>query len=189
MDLVWAFSSSRAWIRRPDSTNIRAREFQTAASTPLNFQNNPNNFYSSQWILGRMVMLLRDPDMNGDIFDDSNPAEKQYFIPESSGYDLAPLDRCATSNDPSSNTWEIQWSRYDLAGTTLQKFKTILTNAIAGGNADWFQDTTASGHDMMYRFQGSPFPTKPLTAAGLARVSPTLLQHCSQFIVEYAEIS
>jgi hypothetical protein len=73
-----------------------------------------------------------------------------------------------------------------LAGTTLQKFKTILTNAITGGNSDWFQDTTINGRDMMYRFQGSTYPTKPLTAAGLARVSPVLLQHCSQFIVEYA---
>lgn len=166
--------------------------------TAYNYQSNRSNFYSSDWTLGRMGVLLRKPDTSGDIYDSSTPAVRQYYIDGSSALParFPPLGQNSGSNDPvapdaSTADWLIQFGRYDLAGTTISEFRNFLINWIdtnvppfpsAPPSPNWYD----GGDGLLYRFQGDLLPTKPLSARGVARVSPTLLPHCSQFIVEYA---
>lgn len=206
-EFIADMSSNEAWItyghlKQPGTDPNDASGYQhlgtgvaDTTATPLTSQNNPSNFFSSQWILGRMVMLLRAPDTSsgfpGEIEDNSTPPRLQTFIARSTGATAASVGPLGLTSvaygssaavpPPATGDWRIGWSRFDLAGTTIADFKTILTNAFPV-NATWY-----SGSDgLIYRFQGSLIPNKPLTSEGLARVSPTLLENCSQFIVEYA---
>jgi type II secretory pathway pseudopilin PulG len=150
----------------------------TAAET---FATNPNNFYASQWMLGRSVILLRSPS-SGEIRDNSN--QPQFYFGQASGIALSPLSQFAqpTENGTSFDaTYRLENSRYDLAGTTIDDFRTTISDYIATGSSPawWY----LMGN---WRFQGNLFPTKPLNSEGVAKTVPLFMANCSQFIVEYA---
>jgi len=167
---------------------------------PRTIQDNPRNFYASQWILGRVVLLLVTPedtdgDGVGDEILDRNDVE-QLFIqrrpiiaasgPGNPQNSLAPLNTGSLSNETApQDQWWINWARYDLAGTSFTDYKTIIEYYIA----DWpnpasemaWWDTLSD-----FRFQGNSYPLKPFTPSSLARTVPNFLPACTQFIVEYA---
>jgi prepilin-type N-terminal cleavage/methylation domain-containing protein len=151
---------------------------------------NDKNFYASDFVLGRVAMLLVPPTDTDDPPDGSVEIRdrrgiKQYYIERGASAGTASLAPLSLNSGWNGSTapdqqWLIQWSRFDLAGTTPGAFKDILTTSIAAGNADWFDDMST------WRFESDPQPLRPLTAGHAARTTPVILEHCSQFVVEYA---
>jgi hypothetical protein len=139
-------------------------------------------------------MLLVQPDATdaGRIRDRSGVAgQAQMYYGRVTGAD--PVTSCRplaqdsearqqAAGPPDTNEFS-RYSRYDLAGTTIDGFREILRGAIAGGNAAWFNDGAGN---LGYRRQGYPYPTKPLSSYGVARTTPWLVGGCTSFIVEYA---
>jgi hypothetical protein len=73
-----------------------------------------------------------------------------------------------------------------LANTSIAQYRDILADWILNNpspplHSNWFDLLM-----MKWRFQGDPLPEKPLSPDGIARTTPAFLQHCSQFIVEFA---
>ncbi|CAN5538458.1 hypothetical protein BH09PLA1_BH09PLA1_07990 [soil metagenome] len=138
---------------------------------------NHNNFLSTQWVLGREAMVLRELE-NGAI-NDRNGTPQIYI---SGGGGLSPLSY--GTGDMPVGTFTIQQSRYDLAATSISSYRQTLLNYIsANPNATWWQDIFGSGGR---RFQANPAITKPITAASLSQQAPIFIPGCTQFIVEYA---
>jgi len=100
----------------PDST------FRNPGETPLS--TNPNNFYSTQWALGRMAMLLIEPDATNIISDLDGQSQSYMRKGITADGGLGPL----VVNSQSSDTTPLllQESRYDLAGTTVSGYRTRL---------------------------------------------------------------
>lgn len=153
-------------------------------------QNNPNNFYASQWILGREALLLRQPEPSGTDFLILNNGTRQFYVgraPSAGITDLAPLSAGSRSTEYGrdgtfAGNPQVLESRYDLVGKTISGYRSILASAIPNftpGNFWW--DDAHFG----YRFQANPFPSRPLTSASAAQTAPIFVPNCSQFIVEY----
>lgn len=151
---------------------------------------NPNNFFASQWVLGRSAMLLTKPSSAGVIADPANAGKNYQFIisnPEptsSATYDLTPFVAGSTSSGGS----KLETARYDLVGTSMNDFKQKLSDYISGKTP---QATYSNGwyNAMMCgdaRFQVNPFVIKPITSATASQQVPIFLPACTQFIVEYA---
>lgn len=153
-------------------------------------QNNPNNFYSSQWVLGRQDSLLVKPVFDGTnyVINDANGVA-QYYIgrdPAALATALSPLSQSSQAtvtglSGSFAGNRLIQQSRFDLAGTTIYGYRRILADAISGGLPTWWDDDHF-GH----RYQANPFPTRPLTSFSAAQTSPMFVPNCSQFVVEFA---
>lgn len=184
---------------KPRKPGPEAPEGVTVAAETAS--SNPNNFYASQWALGRFVVLLREPETQGNLRVilerpgapvAGNP--RQYYIARL-GANLSPLSWNSTvslsgqrneyeSGDATPRPIQIQDSRYDLAGTSIQVYKKTFN--------DWFAAATAAQRQgwadnaFNYRFMAYPYPTRPVTAAAAARTVPIFLPACSQFIVEFA---
>ena len=152
---------------------------------------NADNFYAADWILGRIaILLVHGADMNdddiGDVLADRRGVAQVYLRRGGGNATfLAPLhahfrDRRVRSSEP-GGVWELEWSRYDLANTSITQYRQILNEYSARGAAipwhEWFEGM---------RFEADPRPDRPLTAAGSARTVPVLLPHCCSFLVEYA---
>jgi hypothetical protein len=173
-----------------------------------NAATNQNNYYASQWILGRVAILLRQPlstTLGGDqLFDKSKPNPKlQNFFCYESALPMSPLqagsqDASGVSggarvpgNNPVSHLEE---SRYDLAGINIQTFGDHLSDWIAdpvNAGADWWDrmmcaNTINAGSLRGGRFQSMPYLGAPMDSAKLAKMSPIFINGCTQFIVEYA---
>jgi prepilin-type N-terminal cleavage/methylation domain-containing protein len=156
--------------------------------------------YASHWVLGRSQVLLRDPN--------TIPASDVYLSQSKGGtgvyaVDLRPLSRY--SQDSNGGTGP-HFSRYDVAGITLEQFRQKVTTAVQQQPNLWwvpmvtYEEPTYTGtpgtinytggsnspYPDFNRFQGDPRLDAPLDAASVANLSPYFLQHCSQFIVEYA---
>jgi prepilin-type N-terminal cleavage/methylation domain-containing protein len=147
---------------------------------------NPNNFYARQWGLGRVAVLLRLPDpTTGLITDDGIPPVPQQFIRRSqgpAGTNYSPLGQGSSSPDGSL----IEHSRYDLAGTNIDTFASILKTQVlpaprTSGSSAWY-----SRGGIAHRFAGYPQPFKPMSSYGVARTVPWLVGGCTSFMVEYA---
>ena len=154
---------------------------------------NPNNFYASQWILGRQAMLMMRPDSNYQLLAGVTP---QFYICRAWGQ--LPANNAATislspfsvssgnttgggAGYPSNVTPAVQSSRYDLAGVNIATYRQWVNLAITNGMTTWWDDSHFG-----YRFQGNPFPVRPLTSASAAQTSPMFVPGCSQFVVEFA---
>lgn len=164
---------------------------------------NPNNYYSSQIVLGRVAMLLVQPDISGGtpgiIRQDPNNALslQQKFIAGDSvvlpGGSMAPLIGFDTNNLAGSSRSDdgkffIGQSRYDLAGTTIDQYRQNVSNFISSGGTNWWAFLT-------YNFQCEPFLIRqpnaqgqipPITSENAARTHPYFVKGASQFIVEFA---
>ena len=101
---------------------------------------NPNNFYASQWALGRQAMLLIKPtQIAGPLYViyDNTPASaggpvQQYYIGRATAApvtSLAPLSvnsRWTFDGTMPNANWVVQNSRFDLVGTTIADYRRIL---------------------------------------------------------------
>jgi hypothetical protein len=163
----------------------------------LNFAQNPRNFYSGDWTLGRMAILLIDPrpSYTGVILDGSQPARRQSFIQRTwqdvfeSPDNASPLTDNSEENDdatlriPSGRARKtMQQARFDLAGADVALMRERIAACEASGS-NWFNGMLSRNHT---RFFGNSLPTRPLSSADAAGMSPILLTGCTQFIVEYA---
>ncbi len=154
---------------------------------------NPDNYYATDWILGRSVTLLRDMSMT--------PLPHPTYIAQAStpAANLTPLQFNSRASQPAAGNvrdWLVT-SRYDLADTTVAKFRDKLAANIRlrGSNiagTTWYEtlggqwSTGAGAQEVNARVQASPYPDRPLTPYGVARTAPVFVRGCTQFIVEYA---
>jgi len=164
---------------------------------------NPNNFYATQWVLGRVATLLRDYDDPSDAagtgsisLNSTSPYE--YFIDRSwnngaaitsnANKALSPLAYNSQCNG--SNTLVKNWGcRYDLGATSIAAYGSRLTDFVKKyalgtitGEEWWEGLFTKSGE----RFRTNPNIVRPISAPTIARQSPIFMQGCTQFIVEFA---
>lgn len=145
---VGATTSTEAWIwyghlNRPavavgaGSGSGIAPGYGTSASA-----SNPGNFYTSDWTMGRMAMLLVAPEDDGDgvINDADNMSNNENHYPRSAATDgtqstiqmLSPLaywTRTKRTGFQSEVTATIQTSRYDLAATTIDQVEQDIVTA------------------------------------------------------------
>jgi prepilin-type N-terminal cleavage/methylation domain-containing protein len=128
------------WL--PDNSNPPQWTTATLPGSPTGTNSaglNPNNYYSSQLVLGRVAMLLGGlPDAAGNLYrippqpPPPQPpvifgVDPQKFIQRSLAKPLSPLGQKKwddTTTGPanqssSSDGWRLHDSRYDLAGTTI----------------------------------------------------------------------
>jgi prepilin-type N-terminal cleavage/methylation domain-containing protein len=154
---------------------------------------NPNNFYASQWALGREVMLL-DPTPNTAV-------DGYFFAAPTATSDPLSL---WTSKSTDTSTVPLLSSRYDLVATSIAAYR----NSIAVTNLTWWQGlsgiltgTPTAGSPpptvtKQQRYEANPYIIKPGTvtdntvvprlSAALAQASPVFVRGCTQFIVEFA---
>ncbi len=145
-----------------------------AASTTAQakIDDNPQNLLASQWMLGRVAMLLIAP--TAGVINDS-AGDSQVYLQRAA--DLTPLTPGTTASTGGKTLID---GRFDLAGTSITDFHAILTAAI-GANPTWYQNLMIDD-----RFQVNPFVTRPITAAAAANQVPAFVPACTQFIVEFA---
>ena len=199
-----------------DTTRITANQYPGINAAGASTATNPNNFYASQFVLGRQAILLREKDANGQIFDDEgNP---QMFVDGGTFGSVARGASINATNVPSEDglgTDTLTDSRVDLAATSIAGVRSGFTSFVAPfvrpafgwnpGNLtqqqkfnndpkatywwDYLPDgnvAPAAGGGSMSRFKCNPFVTKPMTAKDMAQSSPYMLRGVSQFVVEFA---
>jgi hypothetical protein len=165
------------------------------------FNSNPNGYYASQFTLGRVAMLLQDPDSTTGAITTYEKAGAGASIPVDHTY-VRPVDTSSAGTAAATALWpfkfdaltsitldlttKLQHSRYDLAGASMGSYRSYLQSFIASNPGyDWW-------HPLMlaYRYQASPYVLNVagnrLTPAAVAQQAPIFLSGCSQFIVEYA---
>jgi prepilin-type N-terminal cleavage/methylation domain-containing protein len=137
---------------------------------------NPNNFYATQWVLGRHSLLLREPVAN--VIKDNVTGDPQFYYAKSTTVPMSPLAGQSPATDggtTKANHW-IEHAFYDLAGTSIEKFRSDMPTPLP---ANWW-------NTFIVRSNGSPSPNRPLTWDGVARTVPCLVPSCTQFVVEFA---
>ncbi|MCC6422202.1 MAG: prepilin-type N-terminal cleavage/methylation domain-containing protein [Phycisphaerales bacterium] len=198
-------SSNEAWIwyghvKRPDfsspagSTNadalnpLQGYESRTPGELPdfskVPPDRNDDNFHAANWILGRVVTLLRQPDGSDNIYDlyGNSQVYLKHWTSDPATV-LSPLSiNSVSSESAASDRYNVAWSRYDLAGTTIDDFRQRLVTAIDPpyNLTDWWNTRFS------FRYQCNIIPARPLSSQSIARTVPAFLPSCSQFIVEYA---
>lgn len=151
--------------------------------------NNDNNYFASDWELGRQVTLLTPPPPVGAP------------LPES-GYSALianPLSLLDLRNRAGPENAPLYASRYDLAYTTIDLYRRL-----EGNSAFWWEGMsgvqpagTILNPDQ--RYWANPFPQKPRgqvtgdpqrsaawMSAAVAQTTPIFIRGCTQFIVEFA---
>jgi prepilin-type N-terminal cleavage/methylation domain-containing protein len=155
---------------------------------------NPNNYFGSKLTLGRVAMLLVQPNASNAIPDSQGVG--QWYIQANNpffpifGSDNTKLYTSASPVAPEVNGFHLMDSRVDLAGTTIQSFQQALAAQVSTGYFPW-PDSMMVGSQtysptFVTRFRCKPFVTKPMTSEAMAQASPVFLSGCSQFIVEFA---
>lgn len=158
---------------------------------------NVNNSLASQWILGRVALLMRDLTGGEAHIARNFPARP-----------LSPLRWDSLSSD--TPTRFLQDSRYDLVNASLEQVRQDVADIRANVGATnfewprstWWQplvytltvaanpgppgDGTIPLTDPVSRFNCNPRIAKPITSESMAKAMPVLLNNCSQFAVEYA---
>ncbi len=193
-------TSGEAWVwygqlKLPDDStppNYMNLGRGTGDDTPrLTRALNPNNFYATQWQLGREAMLLRDKT-SGPITDKAG--NLQTYIdsqnippaPSTSGV-LTPLEYTSATQTGAAKSYTIAESRFDLAASTISDFRFRLTTFLQRTPTpltdNWWDGLFGSPGR---RYQTNPAVLKPITPAILSQQQAKLLSGCTQFIVEYA---
>src|SRR5581483_4553632 len=100
-------------------------------------------------------------------------------------------------------TYQLERSRYDLAGTSIDTFRQVLQTYInANPGKRWWPKLMCGGindegsdYNVIQpnagaltgcRFQASPFISSPVNPDNLSKQAPIFLRGCTQFMVEYA---
>ena len=177
---IWLGHLRQPDFGRPLST---AERFEHRLPGQLPKNQNPNNFYATDWILGRVVTLLRPlPPVGQSFVNDAPPASPD------APPDLAPISpgsRTRVSSGGGANE-RYAWSTCDVALTSINAFRSKLQNHVAAWElapnpaTAWWQNL---GEE---RFEGYPYPNRPMNAYGVSRTVPVFVRGCTQFIVEYA---
>lgn len=177
---IWYGHGRRPNLGQPTGTLQKWTHYLPGQGT---FADNPNNYYAKDWVLSRVVMLLREPDpITGNVLSDAGqPQACIQRSPTAQADSLAPFSLNSQSTGP--NVYMVQWSRYDLAATSIAGYRAILNNAILlnAPATPWW-----SHNHFNFRFQCNPTPTKPLDSFGMARTVPCFLLGCVSFAVEFA---
>jgi prepilin-type N-terminal cleavage/methylation domain-containing protein len=185
-------SSSEAWIKygflalpnnKPNpvpSTDYRPPADTDPTGTPANNTpaGNPNNFYSTQWVLGRQVILLDPNAPAAGAFQDKPSGAT---ATANSADWLRPLTYEAFASDNAL----LQESRYDVAQTTMQRYREQVRDS-QPSQARWrywhvMGDFYFRGNNMLAR----PWDANTLPG-NAARLLPVFVPGCSQFSVEFA---
>jgi len=155
---------------------------------PGGLGNNDNNYFASDWVLGRQVTLLTPPPVAGAALPESGYSAR-------TANPLSVLDqrnRAGVENAP------LYASRYDLAYTTIDLYRQL-----EGSNAFWWEGMSGvqpAGSVLQFdqRYWANPFPQKPRApavtdtqkaawmSAAVAQTTPIFIRGCTQFIVEFA---
>lgn len=197
-ELAANMTLDEAWIaighlRLPGAGGAYDPGFWTSAGTVTTAAANSGNFYASQFTLGRSAVLLQAPDANNQILNINDLNNPQWFYgrdPTAAPDARQPLTRGTRAYNglvgTGSNSFDLQDSRYDLAGTSIRDYTWILRRSIvaATGTPTWSQLWFNELGD--WRFDGSVRPLTPLSSDVAARTVPVLIEHCSGFIVEFA---
>jgi prepilin-type N-terminal cleavage/methylation domain-containing protein len=113
---------------------------------------NPNNYYATQFVLGRMAMLLR-PASAGTLYDASTPAVSQVFVANTLGPAAAvgtaafssplfststfeksgstPTVSVTTAGGSTTNVTTLNQSRFDLGGASMKSIQISLETYLA----------------------------------------------------------
>lgn len=174
-------SSDEAWVRYgflslPDNATPPvyrqpAHDADVNGRPLFNPRDNPNNFYSTQWILGRQVTVLTD-----------NPGitAGAYTGPVNDTTPLQPLDPISTAAGETGEP--LQNNRYDVALTRMSRYRVQVANAPASGT---FRQLYWQLHGDFY-FRGNNLVTKPVDPAAVSRLLPVFVPNCSHFAVEFS---
>ncbi len=171
-NLVDADASREAWVWYGHlnlANNVGVADNTTIPGTG-NGVTNPNNYYASQWALGRVAILMKNP---------ANISGTGY-MPRTTG-DLKPYAFSDTSN--TANTALLNF-RYDLGGASMTTYKQDIIAAAAPLDSMIYEDGTT--RSVIGRIRANLFQTRPLTPAAAAAQVPIFVPACTQFIVEYA---
>lgn len=161
-----------------------------------------NNVFNLSNVLGKQVILLKDPQLmpgglpNSEVYiQRSNVSIPQ----KGSGATLQALPNLSPLNGNSVSTQTgspIYTSRFDLAGTTIEQFRAdlaLIDPDYTMTKLPWY-DT----YKLIYRFQCNPTPrltrvtdhqieVNPFfTAENLAMATPTLMNNCSDLIIDFS---
>jgi prepilin-type N-terminal cleavage/methylation domain-containing protein len=148
---------------------------------------NENNFYASDWILGREVILLSP-----------NPIESQFWR----GINPKFPDPLSLFTAVSPDGSQLASSRYDLAMTSISMYRIVSSQT----GTRWWEGVSGlqvspSGSNIIsdVRYIANPFVRKPTPAvaaspvnaaqwmsAASAQTYPVFVRGCTQFIVEFA---
>ena len=141
------------------------------------------NFYATDWILGRSVTLLQEHVPTGQNYTGTKAGT-------ANRPNLTPLSAQSEVREPNGRATGISfnWSTCDLADTSVATYR----QAVARYDAWWKIPANQSGNQSWWqtlgeeRFDGYPYPPKPLRPVDYARTVPVFVRGCTQFIVEYA---
>lgn len=185
--LVGDVTSNEAYVwyghlKRPDFTSPtgdkQVWEHRNPGEKP--YDQNANNALASQFILGRVQMLLREPDSSGNIYDRAGTTAQVHYRradPWNNYTSVSPFSDQARSSEATAadRSW-LSWSRYDLMGGSTRLARPLFANYVG----DWWTEISN------FRFQGNPFVVRPISATSAAKTVPVFLDGCTQFVVEYA---
>ena len=224
-----AASEARVWygfLKLPDGSYLdpidtgysSSKSFQFPAfssvkpvtTTPTSGANpsaNPNNFFATDWVLGRVATLLVPSPSTAippitSYFSYNTSPKSMWNASAGVATKTSPLADSSQTTDSAGNKWFMRWSRLDVAMTSIDNYSQQLTSYLANGGAgtDWYDNFGMGtlGTNPVYGntrelFQCNPFvTTTSATAANttkqerVARTTPYFLKGCTQFIVEYA---
>jgi hypothetical protein len=189
-------SYGHLWL--PDNTGGFSTNTLPGAGTLLV---NPNNYYSSQWVLGRQVILFKDATL---LPTTGNTAET--YVLRNAVLPLSPLNGAsvvnykttqlgATQSYPPGSTQasgdQLVQSLCDVAGTTVSQFHDDVKAQWTANPNTWYQSLVGPGNpNTLYkRFRADPQGVKPtggINADSAALSTPVFMPGCSSFIVEFA---
>lgn len=187
-------------LRQPNNASLATeREGREpgmgALSTAETPATNQNNFYATQWILGRNAFLLKEPTLpSGTIQDVRTGQAVPYYRRAASATpgNYSPFS-LGSEAEPGE---EVNWGHHDLMGVTMQAFRNQYMDALTLGvppplpaaGPQWHgkMNSSDTNYGVNFRFVGFPTPTRPLTTKGVSRTVPCFVPACTQFVVEYA---
>jgi len=181
---------------------------------PSTQNGNDNNYFASDWILGRQQMLLIPPPGPLDPMGRSEPANSN-TQPQGILSMMTTPQSYGSARQGIPHPVPIYASRYDVALTSIDAYRQFVSFVSAPqwmknqfGAWEWagwrflaFDSLNQSGSRSDARFYGNPFVqrakpmgTTPVSAnqaqlylaAGAAQAAPILVRGCTHFIVEYA---
>ncbi len=143
-------SSPEAWVwyghlalpdNQYDPAQITANQYPGINAATASASVNPNNFYASQFVLGRVAVLLREPNLNNQILDDQGQPQMYVSGGLASADVTAPLKSLfrgapvvaggAASTAGETFPYVLSDARVDLAGTSIAGCQSAFTAFVA----------------------------------------------------------